>query len=154
MLKAKLEVTDREKISDFLKNNRVVRLAFNTDSAPYIVPMNYGFEYNDGELVLFLHCATQGRKIELIKKDPYVGFEIDATINTVTADVACRFSIKYESIIGTGHICITDDAKKVNCLNKIMLQFSGKEKWDYDEKFLKRTSTLKLIVDDFTMKKN
>ena len=154
MLKAKLEVTDREKISDFLKNNRVVRLAFNTDSAPYIVPMNYGFEYNDGELVLFLHCATQGRKIELIKKDPYIGFEIDATINTVTADVACRFSIKYESIIGTGHICITDDAEKVNCLNKIMLQFSGKEKWDYDEKFLKRTSTLKLIVDDFTMKKN
>jgi len=154
MLKAKLEVTDREKISDFLKNNRVVRLAFNTDSAPYIVPMNYGFEYNDGELVLFLHCATQGRKIELIKKDPYIGFEIDATINTVTADVACRFSIKYESVIGTGHICITDDAEKVNCLNKIMLQFSGKEKWEYDEKFLKRTSTLKLIVDDFTMKKN
>ena len=154
MLKAKLEVTDQEKISAFLKNNKVVRLAFNTDSAPYIVPMNYGFEYNDGELVLFLHCATQGHKIKLIKKDPYIGFEIDATINTVTADVACRFSIKYESIIGTGHICITDDAEKVNCLNKIMLQFSGKEKWDSDEKFLKRTSTLKLIVDDFTMKKN
>ena len=154
MLKAKLEVTDQEKILEFLKNNRVVRLAFNTDSAPYIVPMNYGFEYNNGELILFLHCATQGRKIELIKKDPYVGFEIDAVINTVTADVACRFSIKYESIIGTGHICITDDAEKVNCLNKIMLQFSGREKWDYDEKFLKRTSTLKLIVDDLTMKKN
>ena len=116
--------------------------------------MNYGFEYNDGELVLFLHCATQGHKIELIKKDPYIGFEIDTTINTVTTDVACRFSIKYESVIGTGHICIADDTEKVNCLNKIMLQFSGKEKWDYDEKFLKRTSTLKLIVDDFTMKKN
>jgi len=37
---------------------------------PYIVPMNFGYEMADGALSLYFHCANEGRKINIIKKNP------------------------------------------------------------------------------------
>ena len=151
----KREIIDKNEIRKFLESNYVIRLAFHTDTAPYIVPMNYGFEYDDTKLIFYLHSGMHGRTFELAKEKPYIGFEIDFVYEVRTEEHACEFSISYESIIGTGHLHLIEDSKdKIHCLNYIMYQLTGTDRWEYPEKVLEKTTAFQLIVDTFTMKKN
>ncbi|MDR2855375.1 MAG: pyridoxamine 5'-phosphate oxidase family protein [Methanomicrobiales archaeon] len=158
MIRADKEVLERDEIYAFLQKNKIIRIAFHTKTpphAPYIVPLCYGFDYDNTSLVFYFHGATKGRKMELAKENPSVGFEIDTYIDTKTSKQACSFSIIYESMIGTGHLHIIEDvAEKVHCLNRIMFQFTGKEQWEYREEMLKKTTAFSLAVDSFTMKRN
>ena len=157
MHRSELEIKDAAKIKSFLQRCDVVRLAVNTEAAPYIVPLNYGFDYeeNAGSLVFYFHGAAHGLKLDLMQKDPNVGFELDNFIELKEADQACNFSTKYESIVGNGSILfIEDKEKKKECLDKIMRKQTGKESWQYGEEALKRIVTFKLIVDTFSMKGN
>jgi nitroimidazol reductase NimA-like FMN-containing flavoprotein (pyridoxamine 5'-phosphate oxidase superfamily) len=155
MIHAEKEVLDRNEICTFLQRNKVLRVAFQTTSAPYIVPLCYGFQYDGTTLVFYFHGAKKGRKLDLAKENPVVGFEIDTHIETKTSEQACAFSLIYESMIGTGHLHIIEDtAEKVHCLNRIMFQFTGMEQWEYREEILKKTTAFRLTVDSFTMKKN
>jgi len=155
MIKAEREVTDKDETLAFLQRNKILRVAFHTKSAPYIVPLCYGFNYDGTRLIFYFHGATKGRKLELAKENPFVGFEIDTHIETKISEQACGFSLLYESMIGTGHLYIIEDAaEKVHCLNRIMFQFTGKEQWEYREESLKKTIAFSLLVDHFTMKQN
>lgn len=153
MRRSDREVLDVDIIRDFLANNNVVRLAFNTGEAPYIVPLGYGFDYDGEELTLYMHGAGVGRKIELAAKDPNVGFEIDRAGRVIKGETPGEYSINYQSIIGTGHLHIIEDiAEKEECFNKIMYQFTGSAVHEYSSKALEMTSALKLVVDTFAMK--
>lgn len=44
---------------------------------PYVIPVNFGFEFNDDKLMLFFHGAKDGKKHEVIKQDNHTTFEID-----------------------------------------------------------------------------
>ena len=155
MIRAEKEVTDRDEILAFLQRNKIIRVAFHTKSAPYIVPLCYGFDYDDTTLILYFHGAMRGRKLELAKENPHVGFEIDTYIEAKTSEQACASSLKYESMIGTGNLHIIEDAaEKVHCLNRIMFQFTGKEEWEYREEMLKKTTAFELNCDSFTVKQN
>ena len=57
---------------------------------PYVVPMNYGYTLEDGELCIYLHGATVGRKIDIMKKNP----------NGNERTKSCRFSNGSSGITG------------------------------------------------------
>ena len=48
------------------------------ENSAYIVPMNFGAENSGGSLVLYFHSAQEGKKIELLKKNPIASFEMDS----------------------------------------------------------------------------
>lgn len=152
MIRSEKNVEDKKIIETFLQNNKIIRIAFNTGDAPYIVPLTYGFTY-DGGLVFYSHGAPKGRKVDLALSNPFVGFEIDNVSAENSAELACKYSLDYESIIGTGMLQILESAdEKKNGLDKIMYQITGKEQWAYDEKMLENTAVFKLVVDEFSMK--
>ena len=151
------EVQDTATIREFLQNNNVLRLALTSEDAPYIVPLSYGFDYNEeeGSLVFYFHGAKHGLKIDLAKKNPNVGFEIDNVVKLTRSEIACGFSFKYESIIGKGKLQFFDDPLEKNyCLNRIMHNLTSKDNWEYNGEVLKKTIAFKLTVDSFTMKKS
>ena len=153
MRRADREVVDADIIRDFLEKNNIVRIAFNTGGAPYIVPIGYGFDYDGKEITLYMHGAKAGRKMELATKDPNVGFEIDHAGEVIEGESPSDSSINYQSIIGTGRLYIIEDSAEIEkCFNRIMYQFTGNDKHEYDQKSLEMTAALKLVVDCFTMK--
>ena len=152
MRKPEYEITEKEQIVEFLNKGNTIRIAFGTDRAPYIVPLSYGFDYDD-ILVFYFHGAPQGRKVDLISEKKLVGFEIDFAGEVKSAEQACNFSIGYESIIGEGCIFeVESPSEKAHCLNRIMYQFSGKDQWEYPEKMIEKTAVFKLLVGEFSMK--
>ena len=70
-------VTDPEQIRHILDSGKVLHLGLSVNDEPYVVPMNYGYTMEDGKLVIYLHSAVKGKKLEMIRTNPRVCFNID-----------------------------------------------------------------------------
>jgi len=144
-------ITDRNEILEILTMEKICRIAFADDKTPYIVPVNYGYRDNS----LYIHCAKAGRKIEMIKKNSIVCFEIEHDVHTVQADTACRWDTLYTSIIGYGNAeLVTDTSSVIDALDVIMKQQSGQDEWSYDERSLKNVMIIKIIIESISGKRS
>lgn len=72
------EVSDPAKIREIIAACHCCRLGFADGGKIYIVPLNFGYQEEDGQRTFFFHSAPEGRKIDLIEKTHYAGFELDA----------------------------------------------------------------------------
>ena len=79
------EVTDPGRIADVISRCACCRIGFCDGGEVYIVPLNFGYEIKDNACTFYFHGAKEGRKIDLIHKNPKVGFEMD-TGHAVYAD--------------------------------------------------------------------
>ena len=136
------EIKDRIDIDAIIKRCRVCHLAMCDDGQPYVVPLNFGY---DGHF-LYFHAAPEGRKIDIIKRNNRVGFEFDILHDIVTAQNACDWGAKYESVIGSGTVEIVDDLEaKQEALEWIMRQY-GKGTWDFLEEIMKKTLIFRVRI--------
>lgn len=147
------ELTERGELEAILRTADVCRLAFSTGGAPYIVPMNFGYRW-DGRLVLFFHCASEGRKLELMKANPSVGFELDVDHRLVKAPEACTWGMDYGSIIGTGRLSMVEgDEGRRDALDAIMAQYGFEGTPGYAAAKYAKTVVLRLDVEEFSGKR-
>ena len=64
MTRREREVTDINDILQIINETKILHLGLSDEGWPYVVPMNYGYEYVDGKLTFYLHGATKGYKFE------------------------------------------------------------------------------------------
>lgn len=122
------EVTNRADIQAILQQCRVARIAFQDEEAPYIVPMNFGYEWRGGTLILYFHCALEGKKLELMKHCPKVGVEMDCGHQLVGEGKACSYGFLFQSITGWGVAELAETVEeKQHGLKRLMLQQTGKD---------------------------
>jgi nitroimidazol reductase NimA-like FMN-containing flavoprotein (pyridoxamine 5'-phosphate oxidase superfamily) len=149
------DVTNLEKMKEIMKACDCCRIGMADESGVYIVPLNFGFKEEDGQVTLYFHSAGTGRKIDLLRKQTKVGFEMDTKHELVVGDVACDYSYLFQSIIGEGEITIlTDLEEKREGLGFIMSQYSDKEEWEFEEAMLKRVCVMKMIVSQYSCKEH
>lgn len=147
------EISDPIAIENFIEQEQIIRIAFYDDGDIYIVPVNYGFIIEDNKYVFAFHGAKAGRKYELAKNNPVVGFEIDGKYELMPADVACDFSAHFQSVIGTGKLSLIDDInEKEALLNSIMKQTTHSEKWTYSSQMLEAVAVFRLDVEKISCK--
>jgi uncharacterized protein len=115
------EIADRAAMEAIIRSGRVCHLAMSDGGQPYVVPLSYG--YRDG--VLYLHGAPEGRKIDVLKRNAAVCFDIVSECELVSAPTACGWSMKYRSVIGFGTASFVADAdEKAEALGVVMRQYS------------------------------
>ena len=86
-------------------------------------------------------------------KSPNIGFEIDGKYELLEADIACDYSAKFQSVIGTGKISIVvDKDEKIKGLNILMKQASGKDTWTYSEEMLNAVAVYRINVEKLSCK--
>ncbi len=147
------EILEKNLIKDFIAKEQIMRIAFYDDGDIYIVPINYGFIDDNGKYVFYFHGAKAGRKYELSKESPKIGFEIDGKYELLEAEVACDYSAKFQSIVGTGKISIVaDKGEKIKGLNTLMNHISGKDAWTYSEEMLNAVAVYRIDVENLSCK--
>ncbi len=151
MRRSDREIADRTAQLDIIRRCEVCRLALNDDGAPYLLPLSFGEEERGGELTLYFHGARTGTKLELIARDPRVGFEMDCVNKTVVDEVACRSTVYYESVTGTGRAELLSGAKAEHGLQMIMRHY-GQEKSTFDPAMLAATQVFCVRVGRMTGK--
>ncbi len=144
------KITDKDIILEILQTAHICRIAIHTDDYPYIVPMNYGYKDN----VIYLHSASSGRKLDLLKQNNKVGFEIEQGHEIIKDEISCRWTTKYRSIIGFGDIeFINDNAQKLAGLT-IIMEHHGKKDNIFSEKAVESVVVLKLHIKALSAKQS
>ncbi len=153
MRKKDREIKDPEELKEILQKADVCRIAFAVDGIPYIVTMNFGFVWKD-QLTLYFHCAKEGRKLDLMKSNNEVCFQMDIDHELVRSENTCDWGMRYRSIIGIGLLeSVTDDEERKKGLDCLMDHYGLSAEKKYDEKALSLTEVLKLTVTEMTGKK-
>ena len=146
------EITDQNAISQFIAKEQILRIAFCDEGDIYIVPVNYGYLYNE-QYTFYFHGAKAGRKYELAKNKPTVGFEIDGNYTLLEGAEACDYSATFQSVIGMGKLSLVEDnAEKISGLNAIMKQTTSKAEWDYSDEMLDAVAVFRLDVEKLSCK--
>ena len=107
MRKANQEIMDERILEEILKGSEICRIAMVDSELPYILPFNYGYE----DRCIYIHSAPDGKKIDLLRKNNRVCFEIEHTARIIKDEKACKWSTLYRSVVGYGEIEIVDNKK-------------------------------------------
>jgi len=152
MTRREREITDPARILEILNTAKIVHIGLVDGDEPYVVPMNYGFTLEDGTLTLYLHGATRGRKLDLMRTNPKVFFSVECDVQSFDGDVACRYGTSYSSVMGRGTAEILEDveAKKAG-LSLFMKSQTGKD-FTFDDRMVSIVSVIKIHVTDYTAK--
>jgi len=153
MRRKEREITDIDEISSIISCSDVCRIALSDNNIPYIVTMNFGYA-GGAEKKLFFHCAKEGKKLEIIRKNKLVCFEIDTDHQLYKGEKACDFGMSYRSVVGWGNIeIITDEEEKKRGLDYIMSHYSDRVDFSYEKSVFDRTIILRLEISEMKGKK-
>lgn len=132
---------------------KVLRLAMVEEGKPYIVPLNYGYEQVGDTLYLYFHSATEGKKLDILKQNATVCFEMDTDHKLVEDEIPCRNGFLFSSIVGEGQVEFLEDLQqKKEALNQIMLHQTGKQ-FEYSDNVMKFVAVARIKVTNFTGKR-
>lgn len=146
------EVAEIKELMEIIDQCKVCRIAMQDNDGLYIVPMNFGYTYENNKLVLFFHSAKEGRKITALKENSYICFEMDCEHRLITADAACGHSYSFKSIIGNGKAVFIDEVEeKKTALSALMKHQTGQD-FSFDDNMANSVSVFKVIVHEFTGK--
>ena len=145
------EIHDRREIVEIVQKALVCRLGLCRGNVPYVVPLNFG--YRDG--CLYLHCAKQGRKIDTIRANPRVCFEMDTNAEVIRSGQPCDWGMKYASVIGFGTAVVLEDPEeKKNGLDAILAHYSTEAARSYPDSVLEHTAVIKVQIEEMTGKRS
>ena len=120
------EVTSIDEIRQILDKAKVLHLGLYDDEYPYIVPMHYGYVYQNDSIIFYMHGAKEGHKIDLINRNPKVCVELECDTELDPG----------------GEIC---------GLRQLMKTQTGKE-FTMDERMASSVAVIKVTVTEFTAK--
>lgn len=145
-------VTDEAAIRDILERAKVLHLALNAEGAPYVVPLHYGYRLEGGALTLYVHCAKEGRKLELLRRDPRVFVEIDLPGPLIPGAAACSWGAAFESVMCRARGSVVEDAaEKAAALALLMKTQTGRD-FAIDEKAAAAVTVVRLDAEEISAK--
>lgn len=150
MRRQEREIRDEAETQEILEKGLVCRLGLYDGKYPYVVPLNYG--YRNG--CMYFHCAREGRKIDILKKNGRVCIEVDIDFRVVRGETPCRWTAKYRSVIGFGRARIIDDEREKKAGLDVIMAHYGGQGGEYDEKSLQRTCVIEVVIESMTGKKS
>lgn len=150
--KREREVTDQAAILEILDKSKVVNVAMIDGDEPYLVPMNYGYTMEEGKLTLYVHGATEGRKIDVLRANPKVFVELDCDRMPFDGKVPCQYGMIYSSLMGKGKAVILEDPQeKMDALTILMKTQTGKD-FEFNERLVSIVSVIRIDVEKYTAK--
>ena len=152
MTRRELEVKDRDEIIRILDKCKVLQLGLVDGDEPYVVAMNYGYTLEDEKLTLYLHAATAGYKLDLIRVNPKVFFEMDCDVMPFEGKVACQYGTSYSSIMGRGRAEIVEDVEEKKQILSVFMKSQTGQDFTFQDKLVSIVSVIKIQVSEYTAK--
>ena len=152
MTRRERQVTDEAQITAILDAGKVLHLGLAVDNEPYVVPMNYGYTRENGKLVMYLHSAVRGRKLDMIRANPKVFFEIDCDLVPFESELPCQYGLSYSSVMGKGVAHIVDDVEEKKKAMSILMKTQTNKDFTFDDRLVSVVAVIRIDVEAYTAK--
>ena len=144
------EIIDNKALDEIIGSAQVCRLSLSDGNRSYIVPLCFGYK----DRILYFHSAAEGKKIEIIKKNPNVCFEFDHNVEVIQTEIPCKWGMKYQSIIGYGKaIFIETIEEKREALNIIMNQYT-EDPFSFEDSAISKSTVFKVVIKEISGKQS
>ena len=157
-LLGKLVIKSKNKIIKFLNEEDTGRISsIDEHGFPQIIPMNFVF-LNDS---VYMHSHIRGEKIENIKHNSKVGFEVDRNLEFLPSyfsdpEDASLADTLYISVVIKGEaLLVENNEEKVLALNGLMKKYQPEGRYkpmDKDMDVLDATAVIKIIPKEMNGK--
>ena len=152
MTKRERQVTDPVQIRHILDTAKVLHLGLAVNDEPYVVPMNYGYTEEEGKLVLYLHSALKGKKLDMMSANPNVFFELECDRMPFDGKLPCQYGLVYSSIMGRGKARIVEDVEeKMKAMSILMKTQTGKD-FTFNAQLVSIVAVIRIDVEEYTAK--
>ena len=152
LTKREQQVTDRDQILHILDTGKVLHLGLAVDNEPYVVPMNYGYTEENGKLVLYLHSAVRGKKLDMMRANSRVFFELECDQMPFESEKPCQYGLVYSSVMGRGTATIVEDVEeKMKAMTILMKTQTGKD-FEFNERLVSIVAVIRIDVEEYTAK--
>ena len=144
MRRTERQMLDVEFMHAVLRDAQEIYIAMNAEGAPYVLPVNHVFH----EGCIYFHCAAEGRKLDLLRADPRVGF---STAVDIAVDGAAT---RYRCVCGNGVAeIVTDDAALKNSVLRVIAdRFKAPCRFPVSEKKFAATGLVRIRIENMTGK--
>ncbi|KRK39057.1 pyridoxamine 5'-phosphate oxidase family protein [Loigolactobacillus bifermentans] len=156
-MRRKDRAVDFEKIQTIIAQGHVAHIGMFDDVFPYVVPVNYGYEWQGEQLVLYIHGAMKGKKLSCLQANGHVCVEVDLGATLISAgEQATDYSAAFQSVIGYGNaVILTDPALKAHGLDLLMQHETGRGLADFKAlkpQQIRGTSVVQITLKQLTGK--
>ena len=151
MVKRDKAIKDIVKLEDMeavIKKCKICRVGMVDGDSPYVLAMNFGYQ----DQTIWLHCAKEGKKVDVLKRNNKVciEFDTDHKIFARHEHVACSWRFAYRGVLVYGNALFVDDYdEKMKGLNILMKNFSDRE-FEYSKPAVDNILVIKIPVDSIT----
>ena len=152
MTKRERQITDEAQITAILDAGKVLHLGLAVDNEPYVVPMNYGYTRENGKLVMYLHSAVRGKKLDMIRANPKVFFEIDCDLVPFESELPCQYGLSYSSVMGKGIAHIVDDVEEKKKAMSILMKTQTNKDFTFEDRLVSVVAVIRIDVENYTAK--
>lgn len=150
-LVGRFEIKSTQKVTEFLNVEHVGRIAsIDKDGFPQIIPMNFAFVNG----AIYMHSFTRGEKLENIKANSKVGFEVDRELEflpsyfTSPTDASQADTFYISVVIKGDGIIVNDRVEKTLALNSLMEKYQpegGYEKIKPEMHVVDEVAVIKIV---------
>ncbi len=149
------EVTDFNEIIKIIDECDIIRIGLSDGDFPYIVPLNFAYTVNGGQICFYVHGAMAGRKYTLMNKNLKCSFEMDIPIKMECIYEKKDVTMRYKCVMGTADITFLDGEEKQAAIDDIiMARYEQTRSFEYNKAAVARTAVAKLAVREITAKVN
>lgn len=152
MTKRERQVTDEKQILHILDTAKVLHLGLAVNDEPYVVPMNYGYTMEDGKLVLYLHSAVRGKKLDMIRANPRVFFELDCDLAPFEGQKPCQYGLVYSSVMGRGTASIVEDVEEKKRAMVYLMKTQTQKDFEFRDEWVSIVAVIRIDVEEYTAK--
>lgn len=121
--KAIQEIVDMDQLEEIIRRCPICHIGMVDFDRPYVLAFNFGYENQ----TIWLHCAHEGKKMEILRRNPNVcvEFDTDHRMFARNEEVACSWRQAYRSVIVEGQaVFVNDYEEKIKGLNILMKHYS------------------------------
>ena len=149
------EVTDFDTAVRIVDRCDILRLGLADGDYPYIVPVNFAYTADHGQLVFYIHGAMAGRKYELLKKNPACSFELDYDLGLKLMPDHKDVTTRYASVMGAATAEFLEGEERQRAIDEIiMARYEGLRNFEYNRPNVPHTAVIRLTVTDWSAKSN
>ena len=152
MTRRERQVTDPVQIRRILDTGKVLNLGLCVDNEPYVVPMNYGYTMEAGKLTLYLHSAVRGKKLDMIRTNPKVFFEMDCDRKPFEGNLPCQYGLSYSSLMGRGTASIVEDVEEKKKAMSILMKTQTDKDFSFEDRLVSIVTVIRIDAAEYTAK--
>jgi nitroimidazol reductase NimA-like FMN-containing flavoprotein (pyridoxamine 5'-phosphate oxidase superfamily) len=137
-------ISDLAYIEAILKKAPVGILSLSDGDTPYSIPVN--FCYEQGKILL--HCAKEGRKIQILQDNPQACFLIVHPVDVEEKE--CGGAMNYESVLCSGKAQFSETSNRED-LTKLGEKYY--ECTTITEEDLQKTAMITIMIEEISAKR-